>query len=71
MQTPIALSDAQMHELKSTAATLPVDRRGDLLKLVAGFMQVEGDLASADAFTRALTFALDQLHPPNKRRGVG
>jgi hypothetical protein len=32
------------------------------LKLVAGFMQVEGDLASVGAFNRAVSFALDALH---------
>jgi hypothetical protein len=30
--------------------------------LVAGFMQVEGDLASPAVFDRALRFALDSVH---------
>ena len=34
----------------------------DLLKLVAGFLEFEGDVASAAAFNRALTFAVDHLY---------
>jgi hypothetical protein len=58
----LSLNDDQLSQLRSTAATLPLELRGDLLKLVAGFMQVEGDTASAAAFTRALAFAVDALH---------
>jgi hypothetical protein len=49
----LALTDDQLNQLRSTAATLPPELRGDLLKLVAGFMQLEGETSDA-AFARAL-----------------
>jgi hypothetical protein len=58
----LALTDDQLSQLRATAATLPVEQRGDLLKLVAAHMELEGDLASAAAFNRALAFAVDALH---------
>ena len=58
----LSLSDDQLNQLRSTAATLPVELRADLVRLVAGFMQVEGDVASAASFGRALAFAVDALH---------
>ena len=58
----LALSDDQLSQLRSTAATLPVEERGELLKLVAAHLELEGDLASAAAFNRAVSFALDALH---------
>jgi len=57
----LALTDNQLNELDLTAATLPVELRGGLLKLVAGYMHVEGDVASAASFDRALRFAVDNL----------
>jgi len=59
---PLSLSDDQLSQLRATAATLPVEQRGDLLKLLAGYLEFEGDLASAAAFNRAVSFALDALH---------
>jgi hypothetical protein len=58
----LALTDDQLSQLRSTAALLPVELRADLVRLVAGYMQLEGDLASAAAFNRALTFAVDHLY---------
>jgi hypothetical protein len=57
----LSLTDQQLNELKLAAATVPVEARGDLLKLVAGFLEFEGDVASAAAFNRALDFARDYL----------
>jgi hypothetical protein len=48
-------------ELRATAATLPVDVRNDFLKLIATYMNVEGESTDA-AFARAYNFALDALH---------
>jgi len=59
---PLALSDEQLSELRLTASTLPVALRSDLLKLVAGFLAVEGDITDA-AFHRALHFAPDAVSP--------
>jgi hypothetical protein len=58
----LSLTEPQLNELKLAAATLPLELRGDLLKLVAGFLEFEGDVASAAAFNRALTFAVDHLY---------
>jgi hypothetical protein len=58
----LSLTEPQLNELKLAAAMLPVEARGDLLKLVAGFLEFEGDTASAAAFNRALDFAVDALH---------
>jgi hypothetical protein len=58
---PLSLTDQQLNEVKLTASTLPVELRGDLLKLIAGYLEFEGDLTSAGAFNRALQFALDHL----------
>ena len=57
----LSLTDQQLKELKLTASTLPPELRGDLLKLIAGYMQLEGD-ETGGAFGRALAFALDALH---------
>ena len=57
----LALNDQQLSELRATAATLPVELRTDFLKLIAGYMNVEGETTDA-AFTRAYNFALDALH---------
>jgi hypothetical protein len=57
----LAFNDDQLTQLRSTAAMLPVELRTDLVRLVAGFMQVEGDLASGASFDRALRFAVDNL----------
>ena len=58
----LSLTDDQLAQVRSTAATLPVEARDDLLKLIAGYLEFEGDFASAAAFNRALHFALDALH---------
>ena len=59
---PLSLTDDQLSQLRSTAATLPPELRADLVKLIAGFIQLEGDEASAAGFERALRFALDALY---------
>jgi hypothetical protein len=56
----LALSDAQLAELKLAAGTLPVEMRTDLLRLVAAHMNIEGETTDA-AFGRALAFALSTL----------
>jgi len=61
MSTPLALTEAQRNELRLATATVPPALRGDLLKLVAGYLEFEGDLASDAAFHRALNFALGSL----------
>jgi hypothetical protein len=53
----LSLTDDQLGQLRATAATL----RNDLLKLIAGYMNVEGETTDA-AFARAYSFALDALH---------
>jgi hypothetical protein len=57
----LSLTNDQLNQLRSTAATLPVELRNDFLKLIAGYMNVEGETTDA-AFTRAYNFALDALH---------
>jgi hypothetical protein len=59
MRTPLSLTDDQMNQLRATAASLPLDQRTHLVKLVAGFIQLEGDAASAGTFSRALRFAVE------------
>jgi hypothetical protein len=57
----LRLTDGQLRELKLTAKTLPVERRSDFLTLLVAHLELEGDTASAAAFSRALRFALDAL----------
>jgi hypothetical protein len=56
----LSLTDDQLSQLHSTGATLPAELRGDLLKLIAGYLEFEGELSDG-AFARALRFALDAL----------
>jgi hypothetical protein len=48
----LSLTDDRLSQLRSTAATLPVELRNDFLKLIAGYMNVEGETTDA-AFVRA------------------
>jgi hypothetical protein len=59
----LRLSDDQLTQLRATASTLALERRHDLLRLIAGYLEFEGESTEA-AFSRALAFALDTL-PPN------
>jgi hypothetical protein len=56
-----ALTDDQLTELKLVASRLPRALRGDLLRLIVGYLQLEGDEASDPAFARAVNFALSAL----------
>jgi hypothetical protein len=58
----LRLSDGQLKQLRATAATIPVEARDAFLKLFAAHLELEGDLASASAFNRALAFARDSLY---------
>ena len=57
----LSLTDQQLEELKLAAATLPVEDRAGLLKLIVGYMHLQGDPTDG-AFKRALGWALDALH---------
>ncbi len=57
----IGLSDQQLAELRLTAGSLPVELREDLLRLFAGFVELEGGEVTDGSFHRALAFALDTL----------
>jgi hypothetical protein len=57
----LSLTNQQLNELKLAGATVPVELRDDLLKLRVAHLELEGDEASAGAFPRALSFALDML----------
>ena len=59
----LRLSDDQLTQLRATASTLALEQRHDLLRLIAGYLEFEGESTEA-AFSRALAFALDTL-PPN------
>jgi hypothetical protein len=56
----LRLTDGQ--QLKLAARSLPVEQRSDFLTLLVAHIELEGDEASAAAFSRALRFALDALH---------
>jgi hypothetical protein len=61
----LSFNDGQIGQLKASVAMLPPELRADLVRLVVGFMEVEGDLASPAVFDRALRFALDSVHSRN------
>jgi hypothetical protein len=69
MSAPLALSDLQLAKLRQAAAMLPVQMRSGLLQLVAGYLELEGDITDA-SFRRALAFALDNLPPCARRERV-
>jgi hypothetical protein len=71
MRPLISFNDDQLNQLRATAASLPLDQRTHLVRLVAGFMQVEGDLASSATFARALRFAVDSVHSRNEGTACG
>ena len=58
---PPALSDAQLDELRQSASVLPVELRGALLELLAGYLELDDGELSDAAFTRALASAMDVL----------
>jgi len=64
MSSPLAFTDAQLNELRLAAATVPPAQRSDLLKLIAGFLEFEGDFNDA-SFSRALNWALSALPAVN------
>jgi hypothetical protein len=58
----LRLTDGQLKQLKLAAKSLPVEQRSAFLTLLVAHLELEGDMASAAAFSRALRFALDALH---------
>jgi hypothetical protein len=58
----LRLTDGQLKQLKLAAKSLPIAQRSDFLTLLVAHLELEGDEASAAAFSRGLAFARDQLY---------
>jgi hypothetical protein len=56
---PIGFSDHQFRELRLAAGSLPVESRAEIVRLVLGFLELEGSGTTDGAFSRATRFALD------------
>jgi hypothetical protein len=58
---PLRLSDDQLNDLRAAAVPLPVEQRAGFLRVIAGYLALEGGDLDDAAFRRALAFALVHL----------